>query len=375
MLNERDVTLARYRRDAHALQARFQGVLDAAPDAMVLVDESGRIALSNSPAEVLFGYGREELVGEPVEILVPERFHQAHRGHRARYFESPLTRPMGIGLELWGRRRDGSEFPVEISLSPIAIDGDRLAIAAIRDVTRRRRTEKALKAANEELEAFTYSVSHDLRAPIRQIDGFTRILAEKLGSHADPEIAHYLRRVVEGTERMGRLVDDLLNLARLGRQDVRPRPVALRELVDAVIADLQPECAGREIVWKVGVLPVARCDAGLMRVALTNLLSNAVKYTRPRASARIEVTPIERDGRPGLCIRDNGVGFDMRYADKLFGVFQRLHPVEEFEGTGVGLATVQRIVHKHGGRIWAEASPGEGAAFSFTFGTPFPEAP
>jgi PAS domain S-box-containing protein len=374
-LNERDVTLARYRRDSHALQARFQSVLDAAPDAMVLVDESGRIALSNSPAEELFGYGREELVGEPVEILVPERFHQAHLGHRARYFASPLTRPMGIGLELWGRRKDGSEFPVEISLSPIVIDGDRLAMAAIRDVTRRRRTEKALEAANEELEAFTHSVSHDLRAPIRQIDGFTRILAERLGDHADPEIAHYLRRVVEGTGRMGRLVDDLLNLARLGRQDVRPRPVALKGLVDAVIADLQPECARREIIWEVGVLPLARCDAGLMRVALTNLLSNAVKYTRPRASARIEVTPIERDGLPGLCIRDNGVGFDMRYADKLFGVFQRLHPMDEFEGTGVGLATVQRIVHKHGGRIWAEASPGEGAAFSFTFADAAPNGP
>ena len=374
MLNERDTTRTRYQRDAQTLQARFRGVLEAVPDAFVLVDSSGRIALVNSEAERLFGYGRDELLGELVEQLVPARYHKSHPGHRATYFDDPRTRPMGIGLELSGRRKDGSEFPVEISLSPLAIDDAMLAIAAIRDVTARKQTEEALRVANSELESFTYSVSHDLRAPIRQIDGFSRILSEKLGPSVDPQVDHYLRRIQDGTRHMGRLVDDLLNLARIGRQDLRPRAVALADLVRDVIDRLQPDLAGRSIEWKINELPTVDCDPGLMKIVFTNLLTNATKYTRPRAKAVIEVGRVARRGTGGVFVKDNGVGFDMQYADKLFGVFQRLHRPEEFEGTGVGLATVQRIVHKHGGEIWAEAMPDRGATFSFTLGRTAPPA-
>ena len=224
----------------------------------------------------------------------------------------------------------------------------------------------ALEAANRELEAFTYSVSHDLRAPIRQIDGFARILSECCAASLDERAGHYLRRIEEGAEHMGRLVDDLLHLARVGRQDLRPRAVSLDTLVRQVLGDLAAETIGRDINWTINSLPAIDCDPGLMRVLFTNLLSNAVKYTRPRTPADIEVSCTSHGGRRVIFVRDNGVGFDMKYVDKLFGVFQRLHRSDEFEGTGVGLATVQRIVHKHGGEIWADAVPGGGATFSFT---------
>jgi PAS domain S-box-containing protein len=369
VLNERDITRVKYRREAQVLQTRFREVLEAAPDAIVIVDASGRIALVNSEAERLFEYGRDELFGELVELLVPARFHRGHPRHRGKYFTDPHTRPMGTGLELSGRRKNGAEFPVEISLCPLSIDGSTLAMAAIRDVSGRKRIEQALKAAHHELEAFMYSVSHDLRAPIRQIDGFAKILTEHLGPDLDDRAAHYLRRIQDGTQHMGRLVDDLLNLAQLGRQDIRPRRVALGDLVNVLVAEFRVELGARTIEWRVGQLPTLECDPGLMRVVFTNLLSNAVKYTRPRAHPLIEIGEIEREGAPAVFVRDNGVGFDLKYADKLFGVFQRLHRPEDFEGTGVGLATVQRIIHKHGGRIWAEAEPDHGATFVFTLGS------
>ena len=242
-----------------------------------------------------------------------------------------------------------------------------------RDLTERRGAQEraladdqALKAANAELEAFTYSVSHDLRAPIRQIEGFSKILSEHLGRDVDPRVDHYLRRIQEGSQQMGRLVDDLLQLAQLGRKQSNPQRVSLSSLVEEVLSNVRADITDRDIEWRVGPLPTVVCDPGLMRVAFTNLLSNAVKYTRPRKKAVIEIGHLIRHGKPVLYVRDNGVGFDMKYADKLFGVFQRLHRAEEFEGAGVGLATVQRIIRKHNGAIWADAAPDAGATFFFT---------
>jgi PAS domain S-box-containing protein len=366
LLNERDITRVKYQRDAQVLQTRFREVLEAAPDAIVLVDPSGRITLVNSEAERLFGYTRGELLGQLVEELVPTRFHGHHPTHRTKYFTEPQTRPMGIGLELSGRRKDGTEFPVEISLSPLSIESSTLAMAAIRDVSPRKKIEEALKTANRELEAFTYSVSHDLRAPIRQIDGFARILSEQLGPEIDEKVAHYLRRIRDGAGHMGHLVDDLLNLAKIGRQDLRPRLVGLTTIAKDAMTDIEADATGRDIRWQLDTLPTIECDPGLMKVVFTNLLSNAVKYTRSRAVAVVHIGCRVHHGEPTIFVRDNGVGFDMKYADKLFGVFQRLHRAEEFEGTGVGLATVQRIVHKHGGQIWADSTRDTGAAFYFT---------
>lgn len=227
-----------------------------------------------------------------------------------------------------------------------------------------------LAAANKELEAFTYSVSHDLRAPLRHISGFSKILSEEYGSNLPSEGQHHLKRIQEGTRRMGMLVDDLLNLARLGRRDLSLQPSELKLIVNEVLAELAPDCEGRQIEWKVGDLPAVECDPGLMKQVFQNLLLNAVKFTRSRSQAFIEVGQVagqkDEAGRSVVFVRDNGVGFNIKYADKLFGVFQRLHRQEDFEGTGVGLATVQRIIQKHGGRIWAEAELDNGATFYFT---------
>jgi light-regulated signal transduction histidine kinase (bacteriophytochrome) len=236
------------------------------------------------------------------------------------------------------------------------------------------KANQQLEVTNKELEAFTYSVAHDLRAPLRHIDGFSRILEEECASQLDSSATRYLQRIREGTHRMGLLVDDLLNLSRIGRQEIRRQATGLNSLVTEVQAELQREEAGRQIEWRIGALPFADCDPILMKQVFANLLSNAVKYTRPRTEAVIEVGTVRQGGETVVFVRDNGVGFSMKYADKLFGVFQRLHRQEDFEGTGVGLATVQRIVHKHGGRIWAEAELDRGATFYFTLGAADQEA-
>lgn len=226
-----------------------------------------------------------------------------------------------------------------------------------------------LAAANKELEAFTSSVSHDLRAPLRHIASFSKILMEDYLAEIPAQAQHFLNRIEKETMRMGQLVDDLLNLSRLGRQEMRFRPITLDVVVRDVIDDLMQDGKDRQVEWKQGALPIVQGDNTLVRQVFVNLLANALKFTRTRAKAIIEIGEMHRDGERILYVRDNGVGFDMRYVDKLFGVFQRLHRAEDFEGTGVGLATVQRIVNKHGGRIWAEAQLNQGATIYFTFGT------
>jgi signal transduction histidine kinase len=223
-----------------------------------------------------------------------------------------------------------------------------------------------LDATNKELEAFTYSVAHDLRAPLRHIQGFSNLLMESIGPQLEPDAQKHLQRIGEGTQQMGRLIDDLLSLARIGRQEPRLQATGLNSLVQEVLRDLKTETEGRDIQWQVGDLPFVDCDPGLMKQVFYNLLSNAAKYTRPRKPAVIDIGQMSLEGQLVNFVRDNGVGFNMKYAPKLFGVFQRLHRKEDFEGTGVGLATVQRIIHKHGGRIWAEAEIDKGATFFFS---------
>jgi light-regulated signal transduction histidine kinase (bacteriophytochrome) len=226
-----------------------------------------------------------------------------------------------------------------------------------------------LREANAELEAFSYSVSHDLRAPIRHLGGFAQLLLEDHGGELGARARHYAERIRAGAREMAALVDDLLSLARVSRQDL----VRRRTDLDALVADLRtefaPETEKRGIEWQVEPLPAVNADPALMRVAVGNLLANAVKFTAPRERAQIRVYPVESDGQTGLAVADNGVGFGMAHAGRLFGVFERLHRPEEFEGTGVGLAIVQRIVQKHGGRVWAEAEPDRGATFYLTVGS------
>jgi signal transduction histidine kinase len=260
---------------------------------------------------------------------------------------------------------------------------------------RRNQAEQNLKLANErlvrrtaelsetniELESFAYSVAHDLRAPLRHIAGYSGGLIEDYGPRLDADGLRRLRKISDGAKKMGQLVDDLLRLAQIGRQELTLQNTSLSSLVAQGIEDISPEYEGRELGWEIGDLSEAECDPGLMKQVFANLLSNAVKYTRKREHAVIQVGETTHNGERVIFVRDNGVGFDMQYANKLFGVFQRLHKASDFEGTGVGLAIAQRIVRRHGGRIWAEAEVAQGATFFFTLGSPerdatkFPEVP
>jgi PAS domain S-box-containing protein len=362
----------------------FRIAVEVAPNAMIMVDAAGKIVLVNAQTEKLFGYRSQELIGSEVDMLVPQKYRGAHAAYRSEFMAEPRARAAGAGRDLYGVRRDGSEFPVEIGLNPIKTARGTLVLSAIVDITQRKQADAEIQrlnqelgnrvaertaeltAANAELEAFSYSVAHDLRAPLRQIAGFSRILAEECGPELSDDSKRYLQRIQQGSQYMGSLVDDLLLLAKVSRQKLSRRPIPLNEILDAVLENLKMEWVGREIQWRIDPLWTANCDSGLIAQVFVNLLSNAIKFTRHRVPATIHVGQASVNGERVLFVRDNGAGFNMAYADKLFGVFQRFHKAQEFEGTGVGLANVQRIVHKHGGRIWAEAEPGKGACFFLT---------
>jgi light-regulated signal transduction histidine kinase (bacteriophytochrome) len=282
-------------------------------------------------------------------------------------------------------RKDGSLLWVEEYARAVSgPDGVPQVLVVCQDITERRQAEEEIRklnaeleqrvlertaelaTANRELEAFSYSISHDLRAPVRAMDGFSRILLEQHTATLDAEAQRYLQRVHERAQHMGQLIDDLLAFSRLSRQPLRKRTVAVSELVYQAFEDLRPEYEHRQVDISVGDLPTGQADPALLKQVLMNLLGNALKYTRGCEVTRIEVGFQHTDHGPAYFIKDNGVGFDMRYADKLFGVFQRLHSLAEFEGTGVGLAIVRRIIERHGGRVWAEGAVGQGAAFFFT---------
>jgi K+-sensing histidine kinase KdpD len=221
-----------------------------------------------------------------------------------------------------------------------------------------------LQVSNKELEAFAYSVSHDLRAPLRHMAGFSELLQKNSAAVLDDKSKRYIRVILESAKKMGALIDDLLGFSRIGRAEANKTAVSLRQLVEEALTEVRRDVAGRDIVWKIDKLPAAFGDRAMLRVALVNLIANAVKFTRTRTPAEIEIGYMDQtDNRLVIFVRDNGVGFDMKYVDKLFGVFQRLHPTEAFEGTGIGLATVQRIAHRHGGRAWGEGVVGKGATF------------
>jgi PAS domain S-box-containing protein len=342
--------------------------------AIFMLDAKGCVASWNNGAHHIKGYSREEILGKDFSV-----FYSAEdraRGKPGRDL-AIAARDGRFEQEAIRVRKDGSTFWGNIVLSAVRDRTNTLAgfVKVTRDLTERRgaqervaAADQALKAANAELEAFTYSVSHDLRAPIRQIEGFSKILAEHLGKDIDPRAAHYLQRIQEGSQQMGRLVNDLLDLAQIGQKQAKPRLISLDSLIDQVLTNVRAEIPDRYIEWRVGSFPAVMCDPGLMHIVFTNLLSNAVKYTRPRQKAVIEIGQMVADGQLVIYVRDNGVGFNMKYADRLFGVFQRLHRAEEFEGAGVGLATVQRIIRKHNGRVWAESAADGGATFYFTLG-------
>lgn len=494
----------------------FRALAEMAPTAMLLVDSEGRIRWLNRAALQLFGYEKQELLGESVEILVPERDRMVHRRHRQRFFADPAVQAMAPYREVRARRRGGDEVPVlvrlglaqtmqgpiaqaiviepgadqralvealrenqrrlallqdtvfdavfEVSVEPdggfrfvsanqnilpfsgleldhligrrveellppslyaaasekfreaiatgslvhwvatlerpggtlvkevhvVPIPDDdghcRRLLGAIHDISALRAAEAELhrlnaelesrvrqrtaqlSAINEEVEAFTYAVSHDLRAPLRAIDGFSQALLEDYGDRLDAVGQDYLRRVRGAVERMTRLIDDLLKLSRLTRGELRTEPVDLSAMARAIAEELHAAHPERQVTFSIADGLVAPADPTLIRSVLENLLGNAWKFSRNVSHARIEFGRAMADSEVAYFVRDNGAGFDMAYADRLFGPFQRLHSTEEFEGHGIGLATVKRIVHRHGGRVWAEGRVGAGATFWFTLG-------
>ena len=322
--------------------------------------------------------------------LVGRKMYEAYPGIE----RTPLFETMGrclrdgtpASVENHFTYPDGSTCWFELRIEPVP---EGLCIHSV-DIQQRKEAEAALRALNErleaqvvertleleavnrELESFAYSVSHDLRAPLRHVSGFAELLARHAGSALDEKGRDYVAKIVDAARRMGRLIDDLLSLSRTGRAALAKRPVSLQALVREAQRELAAEVEGRAVVWDTPALPEVHADPALLRLALVNLLSNALKYSRGREPARVSVTAQRGDREVVVCVRDNGVGFDMEFADKLFGVFQRLHSSDTFEGTGIGLANVRQIVRRHGGRTWAEGAPDEGAAFYFSL--PSPEA-
>jgi PAS domain S-box-containing protein len=380
----RDITERKRVEEKLRIAALYtHSLIEASLDPLVTISREGKITDVNEATEKVTGVSRERLIGSDFSNYFTDP-ESARRGYEQVFAQGSVQDyPLAI-RSTTGKVTDVLYNATVFKNEAGEVEG---VFAAARDVTERKQAEKEvrrlnaeleqrviqrtaqLEAANKELEAFTYSVSHDLRAPLRHISGFSKILTEEYGSSLAPEGQHHLQRIQEGTQRMGLLVDDLLNLGRIGRHEVRLQISGLNAIVNEVIAELKPECAGRQVEWKVDSLPFVECDPALMKQVLQNLVSNALKFTRPRSPAVIEIGQETQAGTPVVFVRDNGVGFNMKYSDKLFGVFQRLHRPEDFEGTGVGLATVQRIIQKHGGRIWAEAELDKGATFYFTLGT------
>ncbi|HKA55667.1 MAG TPA: ATP-binding protein [Candidatus Binatia bacterium] len=348
----------------------------------VVISEGERIIFVNDALCRIYGYSAAELLTLPsfLELVVPEERAELTARLRRRLSGESLA-DQGEATVL---RKDGDRINIEYAVKLVKTADRAQLFAIVRDITERKWAEgeirrlnaeleqrviertAQLEAANKELEAFSYSVSHDLRAPLRAVDGFSRILLEEYASHLVPTAQRYLQLVRGNVRQMGQLIDDLLAFSRLSRQPLRKQTVAPAALVRRVLADLHAEQAGRRVEIVMGELPPCQADPALLRQVLVNLLANALKFTRRQGRARIEIGCQKSDGKWVYFVKDNGVGFDMRYAHKLFGVFQRLHRAEEYEGTGVGLAIVQRILHRHGGRAWAEAAVDRGATFYFT---------
>lgn len=368
-----------------ASEARHAAIVESALDAILSLDHEGVVREWNSAALRLFGYTRDEAVGRKIDTLIaaPALLTLYQQG-LAQYLITGVGSLIGRPIEMTAKRKDGSEFLIELGIARIPGSVPALYSAVIRDVTaqraaaaeinrlnaeleqRVRERTAELETANHELESFSYSVSHDLRAPLRHITGFVSMLTTQSEGRLDAEGKELLHSIAAAADRMTRLIDALLTFSRTGRADLRRQRVALEPLIRAIQVELRGENRGRRIDWRVEPLPDVQGDPELLRQVLINLLANALKYTRPRASPRIEISGRREGGEVVVTVKDNGVGFDPRYVDKLFGVFQRLHRATEFEGTGIGLATVRLIIQRHGGRVWAEGELGKGAAFHFS---------
>jgi PAS domain S-box-containing protein len=362
-------------------RAQYRRLLETAQEGIWVTDTDNKITFVNARMAEMLGYTTDELLAASASNFMDEEGREIARKNQER-------RRQGLkeNFEFKFQRKDGSDLMALVAATPLSNTSGEYsgALAMVADITARKRAEAEiqklnaeleqrvnertaqLSVVNKELEAFSYSVSHDLRAPLRTLDGFSRMLLSDYQHCLDEQGQHFLNRIRLGSENMGQLIDALLHLSRVSRTELQFEQVNLSDLVRMIQDDLQEQNPGRQVEFICADELISRGDRGLLRIVFTNLLNNAWKFTRKQAQARIEFGSLTHDGQQVYFIRDNGVGFDMTYANKLFGAFQRLHHVNEFEGTGIGLATVERIIHRHGGKIWAEAALNEGAAFYFT---------
>jgi PAS domain S-box-containing protein len=363
-------------------------ILNSAGEGIVGLDLNGNHKFINPAAAQMLGYEVSELIGKPSHITW---HHSGTDGSTYPKEECPICRSYinGVAYHIRGEvfwRKDGTSFPVSYVVNPM-LEDDKVvgAVVTFKDISDAIKIEEELKEtadelaksntdlqyhisqvemANKELESFSYSVSHDLRAPLRHIGGYVELLKKNASAKLDEKSLRYLNTISGSANRMGLLIDDLLTFSRIGRAEMQKAVFNLEPLVEEVIKDLRPEMRGRKITWEIGPLPDVYGDRTLVKLVFQNLISNGIKFTSQRPQARIEIGTISgTEDETVIFVRDNGVGFDMKYADKMFGVFQRLHAAGQFEGTGIGLANVQRIIQRHGGKTWAEGSVDRGATF------------
>ncbi len=361
--------IARDITEQRRIQAQFRMVIEACPVGVILTDEQGAIQLVNSAMERMFGYRREEIFGQPVEILVPTDARTEHPRFRQQYALAPESRLMGEGRDLQGRRKDGSTFPVEISLSPTVGREGVMVICVVADITRRKAAERALleqkqelERSNTDLEQFAYVASHDLREPLRMVASYTELLAERYRGQLDERADRYIGYAAEGAKRMQEMVGDLLAYSRAGRTALSPKPVDTNVVVRKILGlhRLSIIESGAEVEY--GELPTIVIDEGQFAQMVQNLIGNALKF-RGDAPPRVEISAERQNGSWVFAVKDNGIGIDEQHAERIFQMFQRLNTRDKYEGSGIGLAIVKKIAERHGGRIWFRSKPGEGTTF------------
>ncbi|QBQ56616.1 PAS domain-containing sensor histidine kinase [Nitrosococcus wardiae] len=361
------------------VQIPFRQLLDAAPDAMVISDQYGRIVLVNAMAEHMLGYSRAELIGQPIEILVPEQHRAGHGQYRQEYYQHPRTRPMGEGRELYAARKDGSLFCAEISLSPMEVNGSLLITSAIRDITERKQIQKALERqtqeltrSNTELEQFAYVASHDLQEPLRMVSSYAQLLARRYRGQLDSDADEFIEFMVDGATRMQALINDLLAYSRVGTKGKPFTRTDGNQIIQKVLESLRFIIEETHAHLAVEPLPVLIADEAQLVQLFQNLISNALKF-RGERTPKIHISAKEKGDQVVFSVADNGIGIEPQYAERIFLLFQRLHTKKEYPGTGIGLAICKKIVERHGGQIWLESKPDEGTTFFFTLPLPAKE--